>query len=159
MDRKKSNAGFSLIEMSFIIIIFGLIVGTIVPLLVSKIQQDKVREARDIVRMVRDEVIGYYYAENCTFPTDLSNATLRRDPWGNSLGYDHNATIVINSNTIQQVFFVVSSGKNLRFDYDYNNATQEYSFSNYGEPSFMSNDRIFDDIFEYVKNSTLPTCP
>lgn len=148
MDKNKNLAGFSLIEMSFIIIIFGLIVGTIVPLLVSKIQQDKVREARDVVRMTRDEIIGMIQVDGneCKLPGQDTNT--RIDPWGNRVIYQPvvGESIVIDGVVI--AFYVLSKGKNNTLDTS--NSTHE--FYSYGEMSLYSS-RPFDDIYDYVTES------
>ncbi len=60
IDRQKIyEGGFTLIEMAIIIIIVGLIVGTVVPLMVSNIKQQKLLRIRNEVRELRDEIVGF----------------------------------------------------------------------------------------------------
>ena len=84
--------GFSLIEMAIILVIIGLIAGTITPLLVSQIKQEKVSAGRDIVRLARDEIIGYFQSNghlpangtDYAFPAGLGHGS---DPWTKQIFY------------------------------------------------------------------------
>ncbi len=94
----RSNSGFSLIEMAVVLVIFGLIIGTVTPLLVSQIKQEKVSKGREVVRQARDEVIGYALRNNC-LPTPQidsengvqylspSNVAHVEDPWNQKIAY------------------------------------------------------------------------
>lgn len=51
--------GFTLIEMSVVMVVLGIVIGAIAPLLVSQIKQDRTREVREVVNVARDEVVGF----------------------------------------------------------------------------------------------------
>lgn len=93
------SPGFSLIEMAVVLVILGLIVGTVTPLLVSQIKQEKVSKGREVVRQARDEVIGYALRHtnssagtSCLPPSDgdhlhTSYVAHIEDPWNQKISY------------------------------------------------------------------------
>ncbi len=93
MNRK----GFSLIEMAMVLIIIGLIMGTIFPLIVSQIKKEKLSTGREVVDTARDEIIGYaitHFNNGYTCLPPTTNSTYKpqeiahtRDPWGRDLKY------------------------------------------------------------------------
>lgn len=84
--------------MAVVLVIFGLIIGTITPLLVFQIKQEKVSKGREVVRQARDEVIGYALRNNC-LPTpqidsesgdqylSTSDVAHLEDPWNQKISY------------------------------------------------------------------------
>ena len=84
-----SSPGFTLIEMSVVLVVLGLLVGAFAPLIVSQLRQEKVSEAREVVRTARDEVVGFARI-NQRLPTRSEFSTKighTIDPWNNELFY------------------------------------------------------------------------
>ena len=84
-----SSPGFTLIEMSVVLVVLGLLVGAFAPLIVSQLRQEKVSEAREVVRTARDEVVGFARM-NQRLPTRSEfSAQIGHtiDPWNNELFY------------------------------------------------------------------------
>lgn len=175
---KNDSRGFTLIEMAIVLVVMGLIVGTIVPLLVTQSKTARLKEARDILRTARDEIIGYAYHNDRCLPADLDAIGHSKDPWGNELFYrpaneticgtttdicssglkntSLNMTIPDQPNpdkTISNVAFVLaSSGPNYNLQID--NATNSVKAYRYGE---KINGKEFDDLYDYVSLGQL--CP
>lgn len=85
----KHNTGFSLVEISIVLVIIGLIIGSISPLLISRVKQEKLREAKAVVNIARDEVIGFARM-NQRLPTRGEFALKigqTIDPWNEELFY------------------------------------------------------------------------
>ncbi len=92
-----NKRGFSLIEMAMVLIIIGLIVGTIFPLIVSQIKKEKLSSGREVVNTARDEIIGYaisHFQDGYTCLPPTTNSTYKpleiahtQDPWGRDLKY------------------------------------------------------------------------
>ena len=84
-----NQSGFTLIELAVVLVIMGLIIGTITPLIVSVIKRDKLAEGRDVVKIAKDEIMGYAFTNN-VLPT-ASNWTNvvghTTDPWHQTLFY------------------------------------------------------------------------
>ncbi len=81
--------GFTLIEMSIVLVIIGLVIGTIAPLLISQIRQEKIREVREVVRTSRDEVVGFARINQrlptrSEFSSQIGHVI---DPWHEELFY------------------------------------------------------------------------
>ncbi len=94
----QGTSGFTLIEMAVILVILGLIAGSMLPLLETVIKKDKVAESKSIVKTARDELIGYILL-NKKLPDQaafLSQIGHTVDAWGQNLFYiptwDTNAT-------------------------------------------------------------------
>jgi type II secretory pathway pseudopilin PulG len=147
--------------MAIVLVVMGLIVGTIVPLLVTQSKTARLKEARDILRTARDEIIGYAYQYGC-LPNSTDLISTRKDPWGKEVFYRAayngtgkslictsppinrcNEVIVNSSNTTltiggnenyNNVAFVVASGgpnHNKQFDWDFNDATKVGQLTTY----------------------------
>ena len=94
------SRGFTLIEMAVILVILGLIAGSVLPLLETVIKKDKISETKSIVKTARDELVGYILL-NKKLPADqsafLSQIGHTVDAWQQNLFYiptwDSNATI------------------------------------------------------------------
>ncbi|WP_457572463.1 hypothetical protein [Desulfovulcanus sp.] len=116
--KKSEVSGFTLVEMAIIVIIVGIVVASIVPRMFTKIQKNKIKEAKQIVRAARDEIIGLaimnatdtdaqlrYLPQNSTGYTVPDDVGHRLDPWGNPLLYyvaynATNATLANENSTI-----------------------------------------------------------
>ncbi|EFI35256.1 hypothetical protein Dthio_PD2667 [Desulfonatronospira thiodismutans ASO3-1] len=88
-NRSGGSLGFTLIEMSVVLVVLGLLVGAFAPLIVSQLRQEKVSEAREVVRTARDEVVGFARM-NQRLPTRSEFSTRighTIDPWNNELFY------------------------------------------------------------------------
>ncbi|WP_462325602.1 type II secretion system protein [Desulfoplanes sp.] len=158
---KNDTKGFTLIEMAIVLVVMGLIVGTIVPLLVTQSKTARLKEARDILRTARDEIIGYAYQYGC-LPNSTDLISTRKDPWGKEIFYraayngtgeslictshsndpceevicnSSNTTLTIGGDeSYNNVAFVVASGgpnHNKQFDWDFNDATKVGQLTTY----------------------------
>lgn len=83
------SAGFTLIEMAIVMIVLGLIAGSILPLLETVIKRDKVSESKSIVKTARDELIGYILLnkklpDQATFQSQIGHTI---DAWQQDLFY------------------------------------------------------------------------
>jgi len=78
------KSGFTLIEIAVVLVILGLIVGTLTPMMVAMIKKDKLKEGRDLVKIARDEVIGHAMI-NKKLPASVNDIGHSRDPWQNDL--------------------------------------------------------------------------
>ncbi len=91
MKKRSSNkpsGGFSLVEIAIIMVIIGLIVGTVIPRLIKVIQQESVKETKTDIQNSRDEIIGYVLAKGCFMPDDTAECESiiahRKDKWNNN---------------------------------------------------------------------------
>jgi len=86
--------GFTLIEMALILILFGVILSTTLPKMLSDIKTDTARKSKNSVQEARDEIIGYALANNQlpaadggaspVVPTTIKS---RFDAWGQGITY------------------------------------------------------------------------
>ncbi len=83
-SRPADKKGFTLVEIAIVLVILGLIIGTLAPLMMSMIKRDKLKSGRQTVQRARDEIIGYAMINGGRLPV-LSNLAHRQDPWGNQL--------------------------------------------------------------------------
>ena len=83
-SRPADKKGFTLVEIAIVLVILGLIIGTLAPLMMSMIKRDKLKSGRQTVQRARDEIIGYAMINGGRLPA-LSNLAHRQDPWGNQL--------------------------------------------------------------------------
>lgn len=78
--------GFTLIELSIVLIILGLIVGTVAPLIMSMTKKNKLSSGRKIVITARDELKGDF-VQSRILASNLDNIGHTIDPWKNDLIY------------------------------------------------------------------------
>jgi len=83
-SRPADKKGFTLVEIAIVLVIVGLIIGTLAPLMMSMIKRDKLKSGRQTVQRARDEIIGYAMINGGSLPA-LTNLAHRQDPWGNQL--------------------------------------------------------------------------
>ncbi len=83
-SRPADKKGFTLVEIAIVLVIVGLIIGTLAPLMMSMIKRDKLKSGRQTVQRARDEIIGYAMINGGRLPT-LTSLAHRQDPWGNQL--------------------------------------------------------------------------
>jgi len=81
-----NREGFSLIELSIVLAILGLIVGTITPLIISITKRNKLTSGRQVVETARDEIKGDF-VQTRVIASDLSSIGHTIDPWKNDLVY------------------------------------------------------------------------
>lgn len=79
-----NRQGFTLIELSIVLVILGLIVGTVAPLIISMTKKNKLSSGRQIVVTARDEIKGDFI-QNRTLASNLTNIGHSVDPWQNNL--------------------------------------------------------------------------
>lgn len=179
-----NNKGFTLIEMAIVIVIMGLIIGTVVPLLVTQIQHGKLKQGREVVETAKDEIIGYAINKGC-LPENIGKIGHSEDPWGKELFYrtgkngsdkplgcnGSNTDIICNSantelsmalsggQTKDDIAFIVASG-GPNYNKQFNNATNDVETYAYGKEvdkygkDFVREEK-YDDILEYVTLDSL----
>lgn len=99
-NRTRKDSGFGLVQMGILLVVTGIIISTLVPALVGKIQKDKMRYAMQSIRAVRDEVMGALITDTANRRLPVPDATdplwpilpagmvsIPTDPWGNSWVY------------------------------------------------------------------------
>ena len=92
-----SSRGFGLVETAVIMIIVGVIMTTVLTKITSTIQTNKVKQSRNAIYQVRDEVIGFCVSQSpprLPTQTEFNNMALPQDPWGGDWVY-----IVANDDT------------------------------------------------------------
>ncbi len=83
-SRPADKKGFTLVEIAIVLVIVGLIIGTLAPLMMSMIKRDKLKSGRQTVQRARDEIIGYAMINGGRLPA-LTSLAHRQDPWWNQL--------------------------------------------------------------------------
>jgi type II secretion system protein G len=109
---KQYSSGFTLIEMTIVLVIIGFILGSFLTLTTAQMEQTKIKKANDDLREIKEALMGYV-AANAVFPcpdtnqdglADLCTSTLSttategsipwstlgvtsKDPWGRSYQY------------------------------------------------------------------------
>ena len=81
-----NKLGFTLIELSIVLVILGLIIGTLAPLFVTLTKKSKMSEGRELVATARDEIKGEIIRTR-SVPTNLNTIGHTTDPWQNQLVY------------------------------------------------------------------------
>ncbi len=155
MSNKK---GFTLIEMAVVLVVIGLIVGTIVPLLVTQSKTARLKEGKELLRTAKDEIIGYAYQHGC-LPNSTDLISSRTDPWGKKIFYRvaYNGTgkslsctnpsnnpcneVIVNSSSTElsvdgdnNIAFIVASGgpnHNKQFKWDFDDGTKVGQLTTY----------------------------
>lgn len=168
MSNKK---GFTLIEMAVVLVVIGLIVGTIVPLLITQSKTARLKEGKELLRTARDEILGYALTNNACLPENLDKIGHTKDPWGNEIFYRPANALVCPSDlcgsgitstslnmttpdeTKDDVAFVLAS-KGPNYSLQIANSTNHVEAFRYGE---IINSKEFDDLYEYVTLGQLKT--
>lgn len=81
-----NRQGFTLIELSIVLVILGLIVGTVTPLIISITKKNKLTGGRKIVETARDEIKGDFL-QSRILTSNLTSIGHTIDPWKNDLVY------------------------------------------------------------------------
>lgn len=81
-----NRQGFTLIELSIVLVILGLIVGTVAPLIISITKKNKLTGGRQAVEIARDELKGDF-VQNRILASNLNSIGHTIDPWKNDLVY------------------------------------------------------------------------
>jgi type II secretory pathway pseudopilin PulG len=161
----RSSSGFSLIELSILIVVFGLITATVYPAITRSLEWGQYSKAKETVATARDEIIGHALIHS-ELPNSLTSIGHRTDTWhqphfycnatnlGNICSFNAtNSTtslrvITAQNATVENVAFVIGSrGSDKRLDSDHNSTTVTFST---------------DDIMEFVTLEYLRTqlsCP
>lgn len=137
----RPSSGFSLIELSILIVVFGLITATVYPAITRTLHWQQYSKAKETVMVARDEIIGHAMIHS-RLPEGLASIGHRTDTWhqphyytnatnlGNICSFNAtNSTTslrVIDSknSTVENVAFVIGSrGSDKRLDSDHNSTT------------------------------------
>lgn len=81
-----NKLGFTLIELSIVLVILGLIIGTLAPLFVTLTKKSKMTDGKELVATARDEIKGEILRTH-TLPNSLADIGHTIDPWQNPLIY------------------------------------------------------------------------
>ncbi|XPV77385.1 MAG: pilus assembly FimT family protein [Desulfovibrio sp.] len=156
--------GFSLFEAALTIAVLGAMVTAFLPSFVNELKVDKIRGAREDVRMARDELLGHLMI-NKELPADFRLLGHVQDSYDNDLQYanasvENICTFITSGNNtslkietldgtvINDVVYVIASmGENDVLDTDMNATT--IKIYKYGDESAYSNN-TYDDVVEYV---------
>ncbi len=84
--KSANKLGFTLIELSIVLVILGLIIGTLAPLMVTLTKKSKMTEGREVVATARDEIKGEIIRTHI-LPVNVSNIGHTIDSWQNPLVY------------------------------------------------------------------------
>ena len=84
--KSTNKNGFTLIELSIVLVILGLIVGTVTPLIISMTKKNKLSSGRQTVITARDELKGDF-VQNRILAANLNTIGHSVDPWKNDLIY------------------------------------------------------------------------
>ncbi|WP_028586335.1 hypothetical protein [Desulfocurvus vexinensis] len=92
---KRPPKAFTLVEMALILLLFGVLLATVLPRLLSDIKTDKTREGKASVSEAREELIGYALVNTMlpaadvtgTVPAVPGSIKARQDTWGQGLTY------------------------------------------------------------------------
>ncbi len=85
MSSANKSRGFTLVEIAIVLVILGLILGTLAPLMVGLIKKDKLEDGRQTVQRARDEIIGYAMINSGRLPANISAISHNIDPWDEQL--------------------------------------------------------------------------
>jgi general secretion pathway protein G len=101
----KDHKGFTLIEILLVVVILGILSGMIIPRLVGRAEQTRVKVARTDIEAGLAEVLDLYELDTGTYPSTLQDLVtkpssarnwngpyikkkeLPKDPWGNAYVY------------------------------------------------------------------------
>ncbi len=80
-----SPVGFTLVEIAVVLVVIGLILGTLAPMMIAMIKKDKLKNGRQTVQRARNEIIGYAMINSGKLPLSIDDISHKLDPWGNEL--------------------------------------------------------------------------
>ncbi|NPA95511.1 MAG: prepilin-type N-terminal cleavage/methylation domain-containing protein [Thermodesulfobacteria bacterium] len=115
--KKSANnpLGFTMVEIAIVLVIVGIILGTLAPMMIAMIKKDKLKSGRQVVERAKDEIIGYAMIHNGKLPTSVNDLPHNVDPWGNRLfliispDLAINDVCSVNSTIMSAVFYSPSS--------------------------------------------------
>lgn len=152
--------GFTLVEMSILLVITGFIIATVLPRIISGTKKDMMVESKRAVRTAREEVLGWYRSNDRTLPTSSEfNASIghrvgRRQC---TLAYhfysdDSNLSVTLpdREDPVDVAFWVVSPGENHVFESSNDYNSSHITILYYGQDGF-------DDIVDFVTKEYLDT--
>ncbi len=116
MKYAHKSQGFTLVEIAIVLVIVGLIIGTLAPLMISMIKKDKLKGGREVVQRARDEIIGYTMIHGGKLPASTSDLSHTKDPWGNSIfliiapGLSTTDVCSVNATSLSLILYQATGG-------------------------------------------------
>jgi len=110
------SRGFTLVEIAIVLVIVGLILGTLAPLMVGLIKKDKLEDGRQTVQRARDEIIGYAMINSGRLPANISAISHNVDPWDEQLilitapGLSSSSVCSANSTSLGIIIYRAAGG-------------------------------------------------
>lgn len=91
--RRRSRAGFTLIEILLVVVIIGILVGVAVPRFSGRTEEARKVSARNEMANIKTS-LDMYELDNGKYPSSLGELVpkymdkMPKDPWGNEYTYD-----------------------------------------------------------------------
>lgn len=86
MQDHPSRSGFSMIEMSLVLVVLGIMTMLLMPPIIASVKKERGTMAKNALRAVKDAIIGYAMI-NRQLPPNLSVLGNLLDPWGHAFHY------------------------------------------------------------------------
>ena len=110
MRNLNNHNGFSLIELSIVLVIIGIIVSASIKLVGPVTQIIKMRETKERLDSAVQSVVGYAASHNA-IPSDISQiVAVPRSSWGKDFAYLYDATFSYNPNLTKNMICGRKSG-------------------------------------------------
>ena len=98
LDKRKSQKGFTLIEIAIVLVIVGLLLGMGASMIGPLTRRAKVAETKELINSAVESVISYVATtgslpDSATFPTIVRKPN---DVWSNSLNYIYDTNLTSN---------------------------------------------------------------